>query len=205
MWLSNRKYLTMHFPHQTAAGESTFLMPRLRCFTFNDQLWILIPNLLYSCSLFPFWINPLSLYRCNHLANEPILRQWPLPPIKALKPSEDLLGQERKREMEINIGQQTRKNDWGDSVRIWCGLCSLRNIYSRFWSPQVHEPLHVTAWACDHWTRLSSAARGAQKNDIANQKLDSSAAVIKCAGSACSPACLCCKGRSREMMWEYNN
>ncbi len=69
----------------------------------------------------------------------------------------------------------------------------------------VHESLHVTAWACDHWTRLSSAARGAQKNDIANQKLDSSAAVIKCAGSACSPACLCCKGRSREMMWEYNN
>lgn len=99
--------------------------------------------------LFSFWVNPLSFYCCKHLANEPILRQWPLLPIKALKPAEDLLGQEtreKERERQRSIsGQQTKKNDWGDLVRPWCGLCTLRNIYSRLWSPRAHKPLRVSA------------------------------------------------------------
>lgn len=92
---------------------------------------ILIPNLLYPCSLFSFWVNPLSLYCCKHLANEPILRQWPLPPIKALKPTEDLLGQGTREKERDGDRYLDNKPERMIEV-IQSGLCALRNIYSRF-------------------------------------------------------------------------
>lgn len=143
----------MHLPCRNIAGESAFwhhghdVLHEMINFGFKSGFWIHPLSVLFF--LFSFWVNPLSFYCCKHLANEPILRQWPLLPIKALKPAEDLLGQEtreKERERQRSIsGQQTRKNDWGDLVRPWCGLCTLRNIYSRLWSPRAHKPLHVSA------------------------------------------------------------
>lgn len=117
-----------------------------------------------------------------------------------LKPAEDLLGQET-REKERD-GDQYLDNKQERMIEvIQSGLdvdFALWGIFTAICEAHGFTSLCMWAlWVCDHWTGLSSAAQRAQKNCIANQKLDSSAAVIKCAGSACSPACLCCTGSSR--------
>lgn len=155
----------MDLPCRNVAGESAFWHHGHGVIhqTINSGFSLCVLFFLFS-----FWVNPLSFYRCKHLANEPILRQWPLLPIKALKPAEDLLGQEtreieKERERQRSIsGRQTRKNDWGDSVRAWCGLCTLRNIYSRLWSPRVHKTLHVSAmsmWPLNRALQRSPGSR----------------------------------------------
>lgn len=93
---------------------------------------------------FSFWDNPLSLYCCKHLANEPILRQWSLPPIKALKSSEDLLVQERKGEMEIDIWATNKKEwlRWFSQVLVW-------TLHFEEYLQQFLKPAGSRASACD--------------------------------------------------------
>lgn len=104
--------------------------------------------------LFSFWVNPLSFYCCKHLANEPILRQWPLLPIKALKPAEDLLGQEtreKERETEINIWT-TNKKEW---LR-WFSQALMWTLHFEEYLQPFVKPTGSQASACERYERVTT-------------------------------------------------